>query len=101
MRVQWQPANNLQIDNGRVIIDAKMWSTYNPDLAPHLEAFDAPSSDVQLKESGRSFPDDDDFYEDTKSPYGSLHHIIRTMQRGRGGDMEQRRRSRVVQDLRM
>ena len=32
--------DNAQIDDGRVIIDTQMWSTYNPDQIVDLEAFD-------------------------------------------------------------
>ena len=39
--------DNMQIDDGRIIIDSKMWSTYNPDQAPNLEAIDNPPSGMQ------------------------------------------------------
>ena len=39
--------DTMQIDDGRVIIDTKMWSTYNPDQIVELEAFDNPLSEAQ------------------------------------------------------
>ena len=46
-----------QLDDGRIIIDTKMWSTYNPDQAINLEAFDSPHADLQPREDEfLSFP---------------------------------------------
>ena len=39
--------DNVQIDDGRIIVDSKMWSTYNPDQTPNLEGIDNPSSGLQ------------------------------------------------------
>ena len=39
--------DTMQIDDGRVIIDTKMWSTYNPDQAVDLESFENPLSEAQ------------------------------------------------------
>ena len=39
--------DSMQIDDGRVIIDTKMWSTYNPDQTVNLEAFDSPLFEAQ------------------------------------------------------
>ncbi|KAM0797757.1 P-loop containing nucleoside triphosphate hydrolase protein [Usnea florida] len=39
--------NKRNIDDGRIIIDSKMWSTYNPDQVPNIEAVDNPPLGIQ------------------------------------------------------
>ncbi|RDW71005.1 hypothetical protein BP6252_07568 [Coleophoma cylindrospora] len=53
------------LDNGRIIVDAHMYSTYNQENMPSLEPLDSPArfSRVQLDESDE---DDDDEYASTQ-----------------------------------
>lgn len=67
-------ANNLQIDDGRIVIDAKTWSIYNPDEARSLESLDAPLSDI--------LPNEDNSL--AFSFYRTGHRTIRVM----GRDMQ-------------
>ena len=46
--------DHMQVDDGRIIIDSKMWSTYNPDQAPNLEAIDNPP--LVIQPTGYEFP---------------------------------------------
>ena len=39
--------DNMQIDDSRIIIDSKMWSTYNPDQTPNIEAVDNPPAGIE------------------------------------------------------
>ena len=72
--------DNGQLDNGRIIIDTKMWSTYNPDQTPNLEAFDKPHVDLQSKEDEfLSFPPNNLPY--NVSGYREIQAIRRNIQR--------------------
>ena len=54
--------DSMQIDDGRIIIDSKMWSTYNPDQTPNIEAVDNPPLGIET-------------IEDDLSPWPPAHFI--------------------------
>lgn len=75
-----------------------MWSTYNPDHAPHLEALYAPLSDVQPNGDDPFSSSADVSWDDIEPSYGSQYHAIIAMGRDMRRHMEQRSRPRVAQE---
>ena len=83
--------DSMQIDDGRVIIDTKMWSTYNPDQTINLEAFDNPHSEAQsIGDEFHPFPSnnfgygDHDLYEPGYRAIQAIgHNVMRHMKRRR------------------
>lgn len=87
-----------QIENGRIIIDPKMWSTYNPRQRIDLEPLDNPPSMMRSDEDEYSpfFANESDV--DENHPYASGLRAIQAM----GRDvlyryMNRKRRPRDVQ----
>ena len=78
--------DNMQIDDGRVIIDTKMWSTYNSGQTVNLEAFDNPLSEAHSVEDDIP-PIEHDDYGLYESEYQAIqatgHHGMSRMSRRR------------------
>ena len=84
--LQRHMTDNMQIDDGRIIIDSKMWSTYNPDQTPNLEATDNPPSGTQPNGDEFSPWSPADFmYDDGASEHRAIqalgHHVARHLDR--------------------
>ena len=68
--------DNTQIDDGRIIVDSKMWSTYNPDQTPNLEAVENPPSGTHPIGDELSPWSPADFTYDDVDPYDFRHRAI-------------------------
>ena len=75
--------DNMQIDDGRIIIDSKMWSTYNPDRAPKLEAIDnLPSGTQPIEDELSPWPpaafiyNGNDLYASGHRPIPAMDHQV-------------------------
>ena len=75
--------DNMQIDDGRIIVDSKMWSTYNPDQTPKLEAVDNPPLGTQpIGDEFSSWSpvdfmyDDNDLYASTRRAMRAFGHNV-------------------------
>ena len=71
--------DNMQIDDGRIIVDSKMWSTYNPDQTPHIEALNNPPLGIQPIEDDLSPWSPADFMYDNQNSYASRHPAIQAI----------------------
>ena len=83
--------DSAQINSGRIIVDSRMWSTYNPQHSPDLEALDDPLAGVQSNEddlftlmSHELVGDDDNPYTSAYGPIEAMgYNILRRMSRRR------------------
>ena len=74
-----QMTDNMQIDDGRIIIDSKMWSTYNPDQTPNLEAVNNPPLGIQPFGDELSPWSPADFMYDDDDSYAFRHPAIQAI----------------------
>ena len=86
--------DNTQIDDGRIIVDSKMWSTYNPDPTPNLEAVDNPPSGIHPVGDELSPWSPADFMFD---PYASRHRAIQAFGHKAVSHLNRRPRSKETQ----
>lgn len=73
--------DSAQIDDGRIIIDPKIWSTYNPEQTFNIEPFDTPPSVVQSAEDDYSPFSTDESNLDENYPHAPGLRAIRAMGR--------------------
>ena len=92
-----QMTDNMQIDDGRIIIDSKMWSTYNPDKIPNIEAVDNPPLGTQPIEYEFSPRSPADFMYDDNDPYASRHLVIQAIHSGAVSHLNRGSRPKVTQ----
>ena len=89
--------DNMQIDDGRIIIDSKMWSTYNPDQTPDIEAIDNPPLGIQPIGDELSPWSPTDFMYDDNDPYASRHRAIQAFGHKVASHLNNRRRPKDTQ----
>ena len=89
--------DSMQIDDGRVIIDAKMWSTYNPDQTENLEAFDSPFSEAQSIGDEFLPSPSDIFGHHDHDLYESEYRVIRAIGHNVRSHMDRRRQPKDMQ----
>ena len=78
-----QRTDGMQVDDARIIIDTKMWSTYNINQTPDLEALDSPLPEVQT--IGDEVYPNDESYASKYFEYQDIgHKAIDNMDNTRG-----------------
>lgn len=86
-----------QIDDGRIIIDTKLWSTYNPQQTLTLEPVDTPPSGVQSNEDGFPPFSSSEFGFDENHPHAPAVRAVEATGRDEQRYMNGKRRPKDVQ----
>lgn len=92
-----QMTDNMQIDDGRIIVGSRMWSTYNPDQTPNLEAVDNPPSGTHpIGDKISRWSPADIMYDDV-DPYSSRHRAIQAFGHKAASHLNRRPRPKDTQ----
>ncbi|KAF6220900.1 hypothetical protein HO133_002580 [Letharia lupina] len=85
------------IDDGRIIIDTKLWSTYNPQQTLTLEPVDTPPSGVQSNEDDFPPSSSSEFGFDENHPHAPAVRAVEATGRDEQRYMNGKRRPKDVQ----